>query len=99
MKIVPSLALISALAGVVLFGLMGMNLLSGPFEGRTCQTDCVFLYFISSFIFTALALAMGLFAWFSQSAKFLGIISVLIALGLMSVFWGAVRDRKLYLGK
>lgn len=85
MRAIPFLAVLFAITALVLFGLTGMNLLSGSFEGRTCQTDCVRMYFFGSVFTSVLALIAGIYAWI-QGSKVLGGISVLVALGLMAVF-------------
>ena len=48
MKMIVPLSIVLSLAGWVFISLTATNVLSGPFEGRTCQTDCVKTYFYTA---------------------------------------------------
>ena len=48
MKMIFPLSIVLSLAGWLFISLTATNILSGPFEGRTCLTDCVKTYFFSA---------------------------------------------------
>lgn len=82
---VPLLGLLAAIAGWVLMGLTGANVLSGTFEDRTCLTDCVRTYFFSSTAAGLAGLAFGLFGLRNRNSRKLGYIVLGLALPLCAV--------------
>jgi CHASE2 domain-containing sensor protein len=83
----PALSgLLLAATGWVLFAMMGLNLLSGHFDDRSCHTDCVkslFLFSVAAGISGLLLSGIGVFR---PNGRILGIIALLAALALCSVF-------------
>ncbi|WP_200254176.1 hypothetical protein [Thiococcus pfennigii] len=69
MKVLPVLALLLTIAAWVLTVTTGQALLSGPFEGRTCQTECVKSLFFSGVGVTIGALAFTLLALMRSTAR------------------------------
>ncbi len=80
------LALLLTIAGWVLFGLTGMNLLSGYLEDRTCQTDCVKMLFFSGIGVGVSGLLLSIIALLRSHGRILSIISLLLALALCAIF-------------
>ena len=82
MKILPPLSLLLSLAGWALIALTTANLLSGPFEGRSCQTDCVQGYFFSAVGIGLAGLASALFTLWKPGGNAWGYLSLLISIPL-----------------
>ena len=86
MNLFALLALILTIAGWILTGLTGMNLLSGHFDDRTCLTDCVQTLFFSAVAAGIGGLVLSGIALLRPTGRILSVIALLLALGLCSVF-------------
>jgi len=86
MKIAAPLALLLSAGAWYFAALMAMNLLSGPFEERTCLTDCVQTYFYSALGLCVAGLVVGLVAVFSSKNRLIGASGLLVALPLGAIF-------------
>lgn len=86
MKIAAPLALLFSAGAWYFAAMMGMNLLSGPFEERTCLTDCVQTYFYTAVGLCLAGLIVGLFAFFSSNNKLFGASGAVLALPLVGIF-------------
>lgn len=86
MNIFSLLALILTIAGWGLFALTGMHLLSGYIDERSCQTDCVQMIFISAVVVGFSGLILGGFSMFRTGKHTVGIIALLLALPLCTIF-------------
>lgn len=63
-----------------------MQLLSGPFEGRSCQTACVNTVFWVSFAIAGLGLIFSAGSLFAGKTDWLQILSFLALLGLAGIY-------------
>jgi hypothetical protein len=86
MKMLASVALILSLAGWVLTAMTGMNLLSGHFDERTCQTDCVQTFFYSAVALGMTGLLLSLLALIRSRGNVLSVLALLLALPLCGIF-------------
>ncbi len=86
MKMIATLGVVSALVACTLTALMTMNLLSGPFESRACQTRCVQYYFFSAVATGFVALVTGLVSALSPKTKVIGILTLILAIPLCTIF-------------
>ena len=82
MKILPPLSLLLSLAGWTFMALTAANLLSGPFEGRSCQTDCVQSYFFSAVGIGLAGLASALVALWKPGGNALAYLGLLLSIPL-----------------
>ena len=86
MKMTATLGIVSALAAWTLTVLMTMNLLSGHFETRTCQTECVQFYFFAAVAAGFAALVTGLVSASSPRTRVIGISALVLAIPLCAIF-------------
>ena len=86
MNIIVLLALLLTIAGWVLTGMTGMNLLSGYLEDRTCQTDCVQSLFYAAVVTGFAGLFFSLIGAFRSNGGVLRVITLLLAVPLSSIF-------------
>ena len=86
MNLLALLSLVITIAGWILTGLTGVNLLSGHFDDRTCQTDCVQTLFFSAVAAGISGLVLSVIALFRSNGRILSLIALLLALSLCSVF-------------
>lgn len=89
MKAISIFATLLSIGGWVLVGLTVANLLSGSFDDRTCQTDCVQLMFFGSAAAGVIALLLGLYSALKSDARTLSWLSIALALPLC-VICGAI---------
>ena len=85
-KVTATLGIVSALAAWTLASLTVMHLLSGHFETRTCQTECVQSYFFAAMAAGFAALVTGLVSAFTPRTKMIGIFALLLAIPLCVIF-------------
>ena len=86
MNFIALLALLLTIAGWILTGLTGINLLSGHFDERTCLTDCVKILFFSAVAAGFVGLVLSGIALKRPNGRILSGIALLSGLGLCSVF-------------
>jgi hypothetical protein len=86
MNMLASSALLVTFAGWALTALTVMNLLSGHFDDRTCQTDCVQMLFFSGVAAGIGGLVLSIVSLFRPQGRILGIIALLMALVLCAIF-------------
>jgi hypothetical protein len=86
MNVLALLALLVTLGGWVLTALTGMNLLSGHFDDRTCQTDCVQGLFFSAVAAGLGGLLLAAISFRRPQGRLLSILALLVALGLWALF-------------
>lgn len=86
MKITATLGVVAALLAWTLTVLMTMNLLSGHFETRTCQTGCVQSYFFSAGAAGFVALVTGLVSAVSPKTRLIGIFALILAIPLCAIY-------------
>jgi hypothetical protein len=87
MKAAPLLGLVLTLGGWILLVATGTNVLSGPFEGRTCQSDCVQTLFYAAVAvgFSGLIVA-AIAALRKQTRGLIAYGALLLALALCAIF-------------
>ena len=76
----------SAVTSWLLAVFLVVQLLSGPFDGRSCQTACVNTVFWISFTIAALGLIFSAGAVFSGQTGRLHSLSLLALLGLFGIY-------------
>ena len=86
MKVLPVLALLLTIAAWVLTVMTGNALLSGPYEGRTCQTECVKTLFFSGLGVTAGAIVLLTLSLMRSSARTLTYTILALAAPLAAVY-------------
>ena len=86
MNLLPLSALLLTLTAWILTALTGMNLLSGHFEDRTCQTDCVRTYFFSGVATGVGGLVLSGLSLMHPQGRILGLTALALALGLCAIF-------------
>ena len=86
MNIFAWLGLLLAGAAWILFGVMGVNLLSGYMDQRTCQTDCVQNLFFLSMAAGGAGLLLSGIAVLQKTGRVLGLLALIMSLGLGAVF-------------
>lgn len=86
MNLLALFAFLITVAGWILTGFTGMNLLSGDFDDRTCQTDCVQSLFFAAVASGFTGLTLSIIALFRPAGRILSVLSLLLALALCSVF-------------
>lgn len=86
MKITATLGVIAALAAWTLTALLTMNLLSGHFDTRTCQTGCVQTYFFAAAAAGFAALVTGVVSAVSQKTRVIGIFALILAIPLCAIY-------------
>ena len=90
MKFIPIIAVLLAVAGWVMTALMGINLLSGHFDERTCQTACVRGYFFAGIAAGGVALLLGLLGLVRPGRRALTLLALALALPLVGVMAGII---------
>lgn len=90
MKVLPLLALLLTIIGWVITVLTGITLLSGPYEGRTCQTECVQIMFFSGLAVTSLALLIAVFTLLRSTRRGLAYTSVALVFPLGMIYAGLI---------
>ena len=80
------IGLLLALVGWVLFGLTGVNLLSGYLEDRTCQTDCVKNLFFSGVGVGVAGLLLSILAFLRPQGRIMSGIALLLIFPLCAIF-------------
>jgi hypothetical protein len=84
---VPALiALLLTLAGWVLTALTTVNLLSGHFDDRTCQTACVQMLFFSGVAAGVSGLVVSGLALRRPEGRIISVLTLLLALALCAIF-------------
>ena len=86
MNILALLAILLTIIGWILMGMTGINLLSGSFEGRSCQTDCVQMLFFSAVALGVIGLILSAISLRKPKGRIFSIIALLLSLGLCGVF-------------
>jgi hypothetical protein len=86
MKMTATLGVVAALVAWTLTVLMTMNLLSGHFDTRTCQTGCVQSYFFSAAATGFVALVTGLVSVLSPTTRVIGIFALILAIPLCAIY-------------
>ena len=86
MKMIAILGVVSALVAWTLTSLMTMNLLSGPFETRTCHTECVQSYFFAAVAAGFAAIVTGLASALNPNTTVIGIFTLILAIPLCAIF-------------
>lgn len=84
MKILGVLGLLVGLAAWGYAALMGVNLLSGSMEARTCKTECIQSYFFISGGLAFIALLLG--GMSLRTKSFFSIAATLLGLGLLGIY-------------
>ena len=80
------ISLFSAVASWLLAAYLVVQLLSGTFDGRTCQTACVNTVFWVSFTIAGLGLIFSAGTLFSGKPGRVSILSSLALLGLCGIY-------------
>lgn len=88
MKIGTPLSILLSIAAFALLVMTFTNLLSGYMDDRTCQTDCVWNYYLGAFGLGALALLSALAGWVAARKKGFATFAVLLALPVPAVTGG-----------
>ncbi|CAA6804933.1 MAG: Unknown protein [uncultured Thiotrichaceae bacterium] len=86
MNFLALFALLITFIGAGLTLLTGVNLLSGPLEGRACQTDCVQLYYYAGMVAAITGLILSLLSFRKIQGRAISIAAFLMAAALCSVF-------------
>lgn len=84
------LAVTLSLAGWVLVIVSAMQLLSGTFDTRSCQTGCVSIIFWLSVAAGVAGLLLGLMSLFANFHNTYARISVILGLPLCAIFAGLI---------
>lgn len=79
-------ALLAALAGWGLTAMTGMNLLSGPFAGRSCQTGCVQGYFFAALAVVLVGFVLALVSLRRPGGRALSVAALVACLPLCGLF-------------
>ena len=85
MKAFPPLALVLSLASWLFISITAINLLSGAMEDRTCQTDCVQMYFFSAVGAGVAALVLSLLALMRNNESSLAWLALLFSIPLCGI--------------
>ena len=86
MKLNTTISLLSALISWALAIFLGMQLLSGTFDGRTCQTSCVQTVFWISFAVAIIGLIFSIGGISIGKSNWIKIISLLALVGLSGIY-------------
>ena len=86
MNLIALSALLFTAAGWALTALTVMNLLSGHFDDRTCQTGCVQALFFSSVAAGVAGLVLGGVGLRRSDGRILSAVALLLALVLCGIF-------------
>lgn len=90
MKALSLPGLLLSIVGWVLTVMVATHILSGPYEARECQTSCVQTLFASGFGAAALALLLGLIAFWRASDRRLSAVVLFLSVPLFAIFAGIV---------
>lgn len=80
------ISLSSAAASWLLAVFLVMQLLSGTFDGRTCQTNCVNTIFWVSFAIAAVGLIFSISTLFASKSGWVNTLALLALLGLCGMY-------------
>jgi hypothetical protein len=86
MNLVALSALLLTVAGWVLTILTAMNLLSGQFDDRTCQTGCVQILFFSGVAAGVAGLVLSAIGLRRPEGRMMSVAALLLALVLCAIF-------------
>ncbi|MGH1537672.1 MAG: hypothetical protein ACRBDX_06460 [Gammaproteobacteria bacterium] len=86
MTLNTSISLLSALVSWALAIFLGMQLLSGTFDGRSCQTSCVNIVFWASFAIAAIGVIFSLGGISIGKSNWIKTISLLALIGLCGIY-------------
>jgi hypothetical protein len=86
MNVLALIALLLTLAGWVLTALTAVNLLSGHFDDRTCQTACVQMLFFSGVASGVAGLVVSGLALRRPEGRIIAVLTLLLALALCAIF-------------
>ena len=86
MNIASLPALLLTLAGWVLTAMSAAAMLSGPYDGRTCQTECVQTLFFSGMATGILGLVLGIVGLRLASGRRLSQVVLWLAGPLCAIF-------------
>ena len=86
MNLLALLALLLTLTAWVLTTLTGMNLFSGYSADRTCQTDCIKMFFFSGVATGVGGLVLSGLSLLSPQGRILSWSALLLAVGLCAIF-------------
>lgn len=86
MSAISLIGLVLTLGGWILLVAAGTNVLSGAFEGRTCQTDCVQTYFYAAVAVGVSGLVVGVIAALRKRGRGIAYASLILALPLCAIF-------------
>ena len=86
MTLNSSISFFSALISWTLAIFLGVQLLSGTFDGRTCQTTCVNLVFWTSFAIAAIGLIFSVGGISIGNSSWIKTLSLLALVGLCGIY-------------
>lgn len=86
MNLFALLGILGALIAWALAALMGVNLLSGPFEGRTCQTDCFKMLFYTALALGVISFILGAVSLKKPRGRIFSWLALLLSVGIIGVF-------------
>jgi len=86
MTLNTTISLLSALISWALAIFLGMQLLSGTFDGRSCQTSCVNIVFWVSFAIAAIGLLFSLGGISIGKSNWIKTLSLFALVGLVGIY-------------
>ncbi|MCZ6566640.1 MAG: hypothetical protein O6852_11065 [Gammaproteobacteria bacterium] len=86
MTLNTSISFFSALISWALAVFLGTQLLSGTFDGRSCQSSCVNILFWMSFAIAAIGLIFSIGGISLGTSSWLKSLSLLALIGLSSIY-------------
>jgi len=86
MTLNTTISLLSAVISWALAIFLGTQLLSGTFDGRSCQTSCVNIVFWVSFAIAAVGLLFSLGGISIGKSKWIKILSLFALVGLVGIY-------------
>jgi len=86
MALNTTISLLSALISWALAIFLGMQLLSGTFDGRSCQTSCVNIVFWVSFAIAAIGLLFSLGGIAIGKSNWIKTLSLFALVGLVGIY-------------
>jgi len=86
MTLNTTISLLSALISWALAIFLGTQLLSGTFDGRTCQTSCVNIVFWVSFAIAAIGLLFSLGGISIGKSNLIKTLSLFALVGLVGIY-------------
>lgn len=84
-RLFPILALLAGLAAWALMSMTAMNLLSGNFADRECQTACVQGYYFGAAIAAVVGLVLGIIAISKSGLNYFTSIATLLPLSVAGI--------------